>query len=408
MENIGWKIYKDKYIKFKEIILYLFGLSFFYSFNISKIFLGIMIACVLIDIFYFKEKLECGNEKLRNFIILLVFAGAFWNFLACFDYRVIRSYLKINRYFIIIFYLYSLVKYKKSILRNFIVTLAISYLTLFIKGIVFYNETRDTPYLRFGSFEGIMEVALLSAVVGSFSFGRLIKEKDIKYKMLNFSIFLISLFLIIITQTRMALLALIVSIGCMIIFNKNIKVILLTILLGGILLFGFLQTPQAKRFKENTFNTQVSQGNMSNGLRIEMWKNAIWRYKQHPILGTGTKQDHGLFLEYAKNMPETTETEKIYKKALINEFDDAHSMYLNGLTNNGLFFFFHLAFIFGILPYIIIKNKSYKYRLSLVGTLAVYSIFGFVWSIWRHGWDPMLLWLMVALICCSYIFEEEK
>lgn len=38
MENIGWKIYKDKYIKFKEIILYLFGLSFFIVLILVKYF----------------------------------------------------------------------------------------------------------------------------------------------------------------------------------------------------------------------------------------------------------------------------------------------------------------------------------------------------------------------------------
>ena len=49
---------KEKYLKFKEINLYLFGLSFFSNFDLAKVFLGIMIGCLVIDIFYYKEKLE--------------------------------------------------------------------------------------------------------------------------------------------------------------------------------------------------------------------------------------------------------------------------------------------------------------------------------------------------------------
>ena len=83
-------------------------------------------------------------------------------------------------------------------------------------------------------------------------------------------------------------------------------------------------------------------------------------------------------------------------------------MYLNALTDNGLFFLVQLIFIFAVLPYILIVNKNYKYRLPLVGGLSAYYIFGVVWPIWRHGWDPMLLWLLVALTCCSYIFERDN
>ena len=204
------------------------------------------------------------------------------------------------------------------------------------------------------------------------------------------------------------MLALIGAAGCMLIFNKNLKLIIASFVLGCLLLFGFMQTPQARRFKTNTFNVKVSTNNMSNGLRVEMWKNAIWRFKQHPIMGSGTKQDKKLFDEYVHKNYNNSEVEKIYKNELLNKFDDAHCMYLNVLTDNGLFFLVQLIFIFIALPYILIINKNYKYRLPLVGGLSAYYIFGVVWPIWRHGWDPMLLWTLAALTCCSYIYEEKK
>ena len=278
MENI-MIINKKKYNQIKEIVLYLFGLSFFYNFDMSKIFLSLMILFILIDIFYFKEKLECGNDKLRNFIFFLVIGGTIWNFMVDFNYRAARAYLKINRYAVIIFYLYPLVKYKKEILRNFLISILLSYCILLFRGIKFYELNKGINYYRFGEFEGVMGVALLVSVVAAFSFGSLIKEKEMKLKVFNMCIFLSSLFLLVLTQTRAALLTIVGAIGCMLVFNKNIKLIITSLIIGSLLLFGFMQTPQAKRFKTNTFNVKVSTDNMSNGLRVEMWKNAIWRFK---------------------------------------------------------------------------------------------------------------------------------
>ncbi len=399
---------KEKYMQVKEIILYLFGLSFFYNFNISKILLGFMFVFLLIDILYFKERLECGSDKLRNFIFFLIIGGTIWNFLADFNYRAARAYLKINRYAVIIFYLYPLVKYKKEILRNFLISILFSYVILFFKGIKFYNLNKNLSYYRFSIFEGAINVGVLVAVVAAFFFGNLVQEKDKKLKILNLILFLTSLFLIMITQTRASMLGLIGAVVCMVIFNKNIKLIVITGILGSLLLFGFMQTPQARRFRTNTFNVKVSTDNMSNGLRVEMWKSAIWRFKQHPIMGSGTKQDDKLFDEYAKNLPETTKTEKIFKETLREKFNDAHSMYLNGLTDNGSFFLVHLIFLFFVLPYVLIVNKNYKYRLPLVGGLSAYCIYGVAWALWRHGWNPMLLWLIVALTCCGYLWKNKE
>lgn len=400
-------INKEKYMKLKEIFLYLFGVSFFTNFDIAKIILYIMAIFLLIDIFYFKEKLECGNEKLKNFILFLIIGGTIWNFCADFNYKAARAYFKINRYFIIVFYLYSAVKYKKEILRNFLLSILIGYIILFIKGIEFYQTHKHLSYYRFDSFEGVMEVAILIPVVGVFSFGQIISEVPKKEKVIAGIIFLISCFLLIITQTRASLLAFIGAIAIMILLSKNLKVILFSIVVGVISLSCFLKAPQAQRFKSNIFNVKVTTENMSNGLRIEMWKNAIWRYKQHPIMGSGTKQGYELFAKYVENMPEETKTQKIYKDTFENGFDDAHSMYLNAMTDNGIFSFIQFTFLFIILSYILIKNKEYKYRISLLGSLTAYCIFGIVWPLWRHGWDPMLLWGLISMSCLNFNFRNN-
>ena len=106
-------------------------------------------------------------------------------------------------------------------------------------------------------------------------------------------------------------------------------------------------------------------------------------------------------------MPEKTEVQKVYKQVFKEGFNDAHSMYLNSLTDNGIFFIVQLIFIFGVLPFILLKNRNYLYNLGLVGGLLSYYTFGVVWPIWRHGWNPMLFWLLVSFVCCGIEFKSE-
>lgn len=403
------QINKEKYLRLKEIVLYLFGISFFTNFDIAKMILQVMAVFLLGDIFYFKERLDCGSEKLKKFILFLVIGGVIWNFCADFDYRAARAYFKINRYFIIVFYIYSLVKYKKEILDKFIITLLISYLFLFLQGVKFYFDYQPLGQKRFDSFENsYMVTSLIATVLGVISFAQILSEKSKKSKLFFLILLGSSIFIITISQTRAALIALIGGMGVVILFTKNIKIIISTIILGIILLIGFFQTDYSTRFKENTFNTKIELSNMSNGLRVEMWKNAIWRIKQHPIMGSGTKQGYELFEEYVENMPEETETQRIYKETFENGFDDAHSMYLNGLTDSGIFFVLQLFFILVSIPYILLKNKNYKYRLAILGGCFSYYIYGVVWPLWRHGWDPIFLWLMIAFVCLSYNCECDK
>lgn len=87
---------KEKFLKLKEIVLYILGVSLFINFNITKISLGFIFVFILIDIFYFKEKMEFGNKKLRKLVLFFIGVGILWNFLADFNYRAVRAFLKIN------------------------------------------------------------------------------------------------------------------------------------------------------------------------------------------------------------------------------------------------------------------------------------------------------------------------
>lgn len=395
----------EKYFKIKEILLYIFGLFIFINFDIAQNLYYIMCLFLVIDMFYYKNKLDCGNEKLKKIILFIVIFGTFWNFFADFNYRAARAFFKINRYFFFVFYLYPLIKKDRNILKNFFISIIGSYFVLFLDGINTYFIKKNV--VRYEGFYGIMATALISSMMGAFSFINLILSKLKIEKIISGVIFLDSIFLLVISQTRAALLALVLAILCGIILTRNIKTIILTIGMGLIALGIFWHTPQATRFKSNTFNTKVSLNNMSNGLRVEMWKNAIWRYKQHYITGTGTKQDKKLFDEYVMNMKESTETEKRYKETFIRGFDDAHSMYLNNLVYNGIFAFFQFFFGLILIPVIILKNCCSKYSLPILSAWIAYHVYAVVWPLNRGGSDPLIYWMMIGIILsCS--FNSEK
>ena len=175
-----------------------------------------------------------------------------------------------------------------------------------------------------------------------------------------------------------------------------------------VLLLIFFQTPYSNRFKKNTFNIERTVQNTSNGLRVEMWKNAIWRYSQHPITGTGTKQDKKLFDKYVDMMPEDTKVQRYYKSIFEKGFDDAHSMYLNNLVYHGVFSIFQFLIFLPYFLIVLIKNLEFKYRLATFGALISYCIYGVVWPLWRGGADPVFLWVILAITGCSCLKNKGE
>lgn len=397
---------KENYFKIKEIFLYLLGVGLFINMDVIKISLGFIFIFLLIDLFYFKENLEFGDKKLKKIILAFILIGIFWNFIANFDYRAVRAFMKINKYFIITFYLYGLVKEKRDVLRNFIISIGIGYFILLFKGIDMYFIQKNMS--RFGGYLGIMPTALISSIVATFSFGRILEAKNLKEKGISILILITSLFLLVISQTRAALLAVIISFIVALIIKKDLKILCISIITGVVALMIFFQTPYSARFKENTFNTKITMNNASNGLRVEMWKSALWRFSQHPITGTGTKQDKPLFNKYIESMPEQNQVQKYYKEALKRSFDDAHSMYLNNLVYHGIFSIFQFFILLVFIPITLIKNTKFEYRISIFGALLAYSIYGAVWALWRGGVDPVILWVMVAIAGCNSLVNIKE
>lgn len=397
---------REKFYQIELIVLYLYGAIFFINYEISKKIFLIILAIMIIRKIYFKESLDCGNLKIKYLLLFFIVGGMFWNYIADFNYKAPRAFLKLGKEVLLVFYLYPLLNKNKKNLYYFLIVLFLSYLTLFYKEYIFYKV--NNIYVRFEGFMGISNTGISGMIVGSLIYPVILYCKDIKYKILSFFIFLLSINIIFLAQSRGGFLGILISIFLISLLKINIKKCIVLLSIIFITFVGLKETPAGNRFK-GMFNTEKSASNISNALRIEMWKNAIWRIGQHPIRGGGTKQDEKLFLKRVEMMPENTQDEKILKSALkYDGFNDAHNMYLNILTDNGLFSLVH--FIIFICPYFILLKKKKKsiLDLSLLSGVTSFYIYGLTWSIWRNPWSPMVYWTLFGLICLTMEKEQEK
>lgn len=414
MENI---INNEKFIKgtwnnrfqrFEEIVLYLLGLILFFNHELIKTLGTTIMVLVFIRAFIFKKKLDCGDEWIKKVLLFYIIVGIFWNFLGGMSYIPARNFFKTNRYIWIVFFIYPLIKTDKKLLKNFMISSLIGYSVFFLKIVWQVFMLKQIPI----GFQGIAFARCSAGIVGAYFFGKILIEKTNKKRLLYLVLFLSSIFIIVVTQGRAAMLGLfsssiiILFISLIMINKKRIIIFLVGISILSVIGIKIIPSSKLNRFK-TTFDTQQTIANSSNYLRIEMWKINVFMIKQHPILGQGTKYDKdNLFRKYVEKMPTKTETQRWYKNILLKGFDDAHSIYLNATVDNGIFVIC-LFIIWFIIPLkMMLKNLKQigtnKYLLPALAGLGCYLIQGFVWSIWRHP-EQIYFWMFFTLMMLSTI-----
>lgn len=408
------KLNREKFSKLEEGVLYFYGLVFFINYDLSKMLLIPMILVLGLRKVIYKERLNCGNNKLKKFLLLFIIGGCIWSFMAKFNYRDTRAFLKISREMILPFYIYPILDRDRSVLRKMLYIMVSSFLVM--AGKTFHYAIFINPKGNAFGFENFYITRMMGMTMTTFSLGWLLIKKNTKKEtLIAVLMFLIGFGVIIVSKSRAGLVAVA---GAMVMTFIVSKVDLKKVLLIGLACVGLLlMSPEtAKNRFETTFDTEMTVVNQSNYLRIEMWKNALWRIKQHPIRGGGIRSDQELFKEYANNMPESTEMERFFKEKIVNGgFNDAHNMYLNIITANGIFSITHFILMFGIIPTLLIRNLKddrlttfeRSMNLGIGATFISFYIYGLFWSIWGGNWSRMEFWFLVALLC-SISFGREK
>ena len=108
-------------------------------------------------------------------------------------------------------------------------------------------------------------------------------------------------------------------------------------------------------------------------------------------------------------MPEENEVQKHYKRAL-RRFDDAHSMYLNAIVDNGTFVIV-LFLVWFYAPFLALKyvkdSENKVLIVSLLGGMVSYEIQGLFWPIWRNA-QQAIFWVLFTFILSLILIEKKE
>lgn len=183
-------------------------------------------------------------------------------------------------------------------------------------------------------------------------FSNNLKNKDKLILLIVSFIILLSLYL---SNSRSAIIALILGLIC---FKANTKTIKLTkiflIILSGIILVFIFNKIQQTKIEQKTYD----------GNRIEYWQQAIEGFKQSPIIGNGPNTFSYINKKFQKD------------NTVFTPF--AHSSLLNIMSENGVIF--TLIFFIFIIKSLIITNKK-NHIFFICGLIAlIFSLIDFSWN----------------------------
>ncbi|MGL4999115.1 MAG: O-antigen ligase family protein, partial [Cetobacterium sp.] len=245
-------------------------------------------------------------------------------------------------------------------------------------------------------------------MVSLFSLGYLLKEEKIKIQILNFLIYFSGIYIFTKTQGRSQLLAFMIGSFLLLGYNfvkkinKRKSILMILIILIGVAGSYKLIPQQNKSRFLTSLNTEKTVENVSNALRIEMWKIAIQRIKKNKWLGSSTQYKNQDFQYFVEKMPEKDNTDLILKSTLkYGGFNDAHNIYLNIIVENGIF---SLAiFILWLIPiYTFFKKNKKKLLMASYGAMLGFLIIGLFWNIWEDKSTSLLFYIIISITITEF------
>ncbi|WP_419209055.1 O-antigen ligase family protein [Photobacterium leiognathi subsp. mandapamensis] len=191
------------------------------------------------------------------------------------------------------------------------------------------------------------------------------------------------------------------------------KVVVFTIFILGVGLLSLSQTQEVtKRIDSATYDlTQYQTGNeyTSLGIRLELWKSAIYTTEQHPIIGAGYKGRETLREKWAH--------EDLVNAQVIKNYLDSHShnQFLEDLSVRGIIGLAALLAIFIIPLSIFIKNhrvtnSPQQKMINQCGAISVIMMIGYCLSqaMFRHNSGMIFYSLMTVILLATSISMREK
>ncbi|WP_305407398.1 O-antigen ligase family protein [Photobacterium leiognathi] len=191
------------------------------------------------------------------------------------------------------------------------------------------------------------------------------------------------------------------------------KVVVFTIFILSVGLLSLSQNQEVtKRIDSATYDlTQYQAGNeyTSLGIRLELWKSAIYTTEQHPIIGAGYQGREVLREKWAH--------EGLVNAQVIKNFLDSHShnQFLEDLSVRGVIGLAALLAIFIIPLSIFIKNhritsSPQQKMINQCGAISVIMMIGYCLSqaMFRHNSGMIFYSLMTVILLATSISMREK
>ncbi|KPA53553.1 ligase [Photobacterium leiognathi subsp. mandapamensis] len=193
--------------------------------------------------------------------------------------------------------------------------------------------------------------------------------------------------------------------------SKKVTIVTIIILGTGLVLLSQNQEI-TKRIDSATYDlTQYQAGNeyTSLGIRLELWKSAIYTTEQHPIIGSGYQGREVLREKWAH--------EGLVNAEVIKSFLDSHShnQFLEDLSVRGVIGLTALLAIFIIPLSIFVKNhrianSSQQKMINQCGAISVIMMVGYCLSqaMFRHNSGMIFYSLMTVILLATSISMKEK
>lgn len=333
-----------------KITIYVYFVSFFIWTGGLKYSVWVGLIALILKKIRYKEKIETG-PKILAYSNIYIFLGTL--LIDLITYKNTHHISAHDRYniFLMYFVLINFIKNKVELDRAMLlfgVSAIISYFGA-IPDIKIYLKD---PTFRIESFYDIMNFGHILATGSVFFLGMSIFNSKKKRRLFYILVYIFSVIMILLTQTRGAILATgvaqILLVIYIIILKKKIKY--LTVILIVVMVLG-------KDFGNGLINGFGHRKvGPSNDLRVLFWKASIYGFEKHPVIGVGFGGTGPLFEEY---LIKEKKVEYVVANYSGGVHGNSHNEYLAGLMRYGTVVGGYLIiYLLGLIPYVYFKNRK--------------------------------------------------
>lgn len=340
-----------------NLMIALLGLVGIVAFKGTVAILSILTGSIIYRKIKYKEQFKIGKEHIGILIFLLLMG---LSFITSIDRETsLVHYNRIIRAVISPIIIYNIMPFKKKYFDYGFVLGGLIFAFLGISQyfweLIPYN---GGDHARIDGGYGIWHYSYYITFISVYIFNLFVLETEKRKKKLLLIISLITIFAVLLSNTRSAWLAMGIGVFTALLINKKIKQILIILGLGIVLILGFKNTPPVKKYIIKAKTIVDINENGSNLGRFEIWTDAYNIFKANPVLGVGVSNYNNA-------------SSKDYKTKPGGKYYSAHSDYLGLLCETGIIGFIGFLIMLGSM----LREAYRRNKLNLLLSVMIVFLF---------------------------------